>query len=95
MPLVPGSNFLGAYRGFRRLYQAGLIQRLPRLFAVQAAACPPIYQAYAEGCQTVDPVCPGPTIASGIAVGQPAWGAEILAAVRATEGAVVRSAVSP
>ena len=89
LPVGNGTLLLGAYRGFQRLAQAGLVQRLPRLFAVQAAACAPIYEAFAAGRDTVEPVKPEPTCASGIAIGQPARGAEILAALRATGGAAV------
>jgi threonine synthase len=89
LPVGNGTLLLGAYRGFRRLQQAGLIDRLPRLLAVQAAACAPIYQAYCEERKTVEPLAPGPTVATGIAIGQPARGAQILAAVRKTGGTIV------
>jgi threonine synthase len=89
LPVGNGTLLLGVYRGFRRLQQAGQIDRQPRLLAVQAAACPPIYQAFRDKRETVEPVIPDPTIATGIAIGQPARGAQILAAVRATGGAVL------
>jgi threonine synthase len=89
LPVGNGSLFLGAYRGFRRLYQGGLAARLPRLIGVQAAACAPLHQAFVEGCSSVEPVAAGPTVASGIAISQPARGEQILAAVRDTDGAVV------
>jgi threonine synthase len=89
LPVGNGTLFLGAYRGFRRLHQAGLVAHLPRLFAVQASACAPIYQAFVAGQEVVEPVAPQPTAATGIAIGQPVRGAQILAAVRATGGAVV------
>jgi len=89
LPVGNGSLLLGAYRGFRQLYQAGVLARLPRLFAVQAAACAPLYQAFVHGRHTVEPVVSAPTIASGISIQQPPRGAQILAAVRATDGAVV------
>ncbi|MFC2037481.1 pyridoxal-phosphate dependent enzyme, partial [Chloroflexota bacterium] len=56
LPVGNGSLLLGAYRGFCRLHAAGLIPDLPCLFAVQAAACPPIYQAFRDGRPTVKPV---------------------------------------
>ncbi len=90
LPAGNGTLFLGIYNGFCRLLQAGLIPRLPRFFAVQAAACPPIYDAFCSGAEEVKPVNPAPTIACGIAVGQPARGHQVLAAVRATAGRVVQ-----
>lgn len=89
LPVGSGTLLLGAHRGFQRLYRAGLIGRQPRMLAVQAAACGPVYQAFHEGWDTVEPVTSGPTAASGIAVGQPARGAQILEAVRASNGTVV------
>jgi threonine synthase len=89
VPVGNGTLLLGAYRGFRRLHQAGLIAWLPRLLAVQAKACAPIYQAYRDGRDVVGPVAPTPTAARGIAIKQPARSEQILAAIRATKGAVL------
>ena len=89
LPVGNGTLLLGAYRGFQRLRQAGLIERLPQLHAVQAAACAPLYQAFRDGREAVEPIAPCRTAATGIAIGQPARGGEILAAVRATDGAVL------
>ncbi len=89
LPVGNGTLLLGVYRGFLRLQQAGLIDQLPRLFSVQAASCAPIYQAFRDGGETIVPVVPAPTVATAIAIGHPARGAQILAAVRATGGAVL------
>ena len=42
LPLGHGTLFLGAYRGFRRLHEAGWTDAVPRLFGVQAAGYDPI-----------------------------------------------------
>jgi threonine synthase len=89
IPTGNGSLFLGAYHGFQRLLQAGLIARLPRLFAVQAASCAPIYQAFLHGAADAELLAPGATVASGIAIAKPARGSQILAAIRATGGDAV------
>lgn len=89
LPVGNGTLLLGVYHGFLRLQQAGQIDRLPRLLAVQAAACAPIYQAFRAGRETIEPLIADPTVATGIAIGQPARGAQILAAVRATGGTVL------
>jgi threonine synthase len=89
LPVGNGTLLLGAYRGFQRLYQAGLVEEEPRLFAVQAAVCAPIHQAWVQGAETVEAGVPGLTAASGIAIGQPARGGQILAALRATNGGVI------
>ncbi len=89
LPVGNGTLLLGIYRGFERLRRAGLIQGLPRLLAVQAGACPPIAQAFHSGCDTVEPVTAAPTVATGIAIGHPERGAEILSAIRASDGTVL------
>ena len=89
LPVGNGTLLLGVYRGFRRLQQAGLVDRLPRLLAVQSAACAPIYEAFVEKRQTIAPIEACPTITSCLAICQPTWGEQILAAVRDTGGAVL------
>lgn len=90
MPVGNGSLLLGAYHGFLRLNQAGLAAKVPRLFAVQTAACAPLFEAYRSGAHDIEAVSVEPTMASGIAIAHPARGSQILEAVRATAGAVLR-----
>jgi threonine synthase len=89
VPTGNGTLFLGIHRGFQRLQQAGLVAELPRLFAVQAKACAPIYEAFVNGAATPETVSPEATAASGIAISKPVRGSQILDAIRATDGAVV------
>jgi threonine synthase len=87
-PLGHGTLFLGAYRGFRALADAGWTDRVPRLYGAQAAGYAPIVEALS-----------GPTaaggdgatndVADGIRIREPARREEILAAVEATGGDVV------
>lgn len=88
-PLGHGTLLLGCYQGFSDLLAAGLIERLPRLYGIQAAACAPLAQAFATGAADAQPVFPGNTLAEGIRIGQPVRGAAVLAAVRATGGAIL------
>lgn len=89
VPVGNGTLLLGAARGFSELLEAGVIDRVPRLVAVQAAACAPIARAFAAGYEGVPRVVDEGTVAEGIAIGAPARGAQCLAAVRATGGTVV------
>jgi threonine synthase len=89
---------LGAARGFRELRAAGLIDRLPRLIALQSAGCAPIAQAWARGSGEPVAVAAHETAAEGIAVPRPPRGAQILAAVRESSGCVVsvpEAAIAP
>ena len=89
LPAGHGTLLLGAYRGFTDLFEAGLIDRLPRLFAAQALGCAPLYEAYRQGTDEVSPVEEGETLAEGIRISHPVRGKQILAAIRQTEGAVL------
>jgi threonine synthase len=89
LPAGNGTLVLGAYLGFAGLRAAGLIDRLPRIVAVQAERCSPVASAFAAGSHHVEPVLPEATVAEGIAIAAPARGARMLEIVRETGGAVV------
>ena len=89
LPVGHGTLLLGAYRGFKDLQTAGLIKKLPRLFAVQAETCAPLHEAYRRGLDDAFPIEKGQTVAEGITIAQPVRGRQILAAVRETGGAVL------
>lgn len=85
-----GGLFTGLARGFHALQTAGLLERLPRMFVAQAAACDPLVQAWERDCAQPLPVTPARSVADGIAVARPVHGAEILRTLRATGGAALR-----
>ena len=90
--LVPtgyGSNVLGLDRGFDELERSGEIAGRPRLFAVQAANCAALAAAWAAGEDRFVPFASARTIADGIAAPRPVRVAEVLRALRRSQGAVV------
>lgn len=89
IPVGNGSLALGLAAGFGLLKDAGLVSRLPRLIAVQSAACAPLAAAFAAGRDEPLAIAKGPTIAEGIASKAPPRGREVLAAVRASGGSFV------
>jgi len=88
-PLGGGTLLLGAWLGFRRLHEARVIDRLPRLVGVQSAASAPLAAAFRAGADDALPVEPGSTIAEGIRIAHPPRSREILAAIRASGGTIV------
>jgi len=88
-PIGNGTLLLALYRGFRRLMEAHLVEDNPRLVGVQAQACAPLYEAFAQDRTDVEAVRPEPTMATGVAIANPARGSQILAAVRASGGSIV------
>lgn len=89
VPLGGGGLFLGLCRGFSELRKLGWIARVPRVHAVQAAACAPIAQAFAMGLPAPVEIEPGESVAEGVLIAWPPRGREILAELGACGGAAV------
>ncbi|MDR2244303.1 MAG: threonine synthase [Burkholderiales bacterium] len=89
VPVGNGSLVLGCHTGFRELLHAGLIERLPRIIAVQAARCAPLARAWQQWMNDPVPVNKETSIADGIAIATPVRGRAVLAAVRETNGLFV------
>ncbi|HKK31860.1 MAG TPA: pyridoxal-phosphate dependent enzyme, partial [Alphaproteobacteria bacterium] len=86
MPAGQGGNILGLAIGFAELLAGSQIERIPRLHLVQAANCSPLVDMF-EGRE---PRPVSPTVADGIASARPVRGAEIVQAVIACDGTMVR-----
>lgn len=82
-----GCTFAGVWKGFKDLYAAGFIDKLPRLISVQAAGCCPINRAIAEGKDWYP--MEENTIADSIAVGVPRNPDKALNAIRESGGIAV------
>ena len=92
MPLGHGTMFLGAYRGFASLLDAGWIDRMPALLGAQAAGYAPIVEAL-HGAEAASG---DNDAADGIRTREPVQAEAILAAIDETGGdavAVPESAV--
>ena len=85
LPVGNGSLLIGLQRGFEELMQIGRIERLPRLIAVQSESVSPVAAAMAEE----DASEPQHTIADGIAVARPPRLAQMIAALKESNGAAV------
>jgi threonine synthase len=82
-PLGHGTMFLGAYRGFRALHEAGWTDGVPRLLGAQAAGYAPVADAlHPDEAATGD----RNDLADGIQIRQPARREQLLDAVDATDG---------
>ncbi|HSN75552.1 MAG TPA: pyridoxal-phosphate dependent enzyme, partial [Anaerolineae bacterium] len=88
-PVGHGTMLLGLYNGFDYLRRAGVIQRLPRIVGVQAAAVAPLAAAMEQQPARLPEVLAGDTLADGIAIARPLRWRQILGAVRATGGQIV------
>ncbi len=85
-PAGGGTGLVGLAKGFDELRQLGLLDRVPRLLAVQSAGCAPIVRALEEGAPRVTPWAEPVTCAPGLAVPAPFSSERVLEAVRSTRG---------
>ena len=82
-----GCTISGVWKGFKDLYAAGFIDKLPRLISVQAEGCCPLNRAIAENRDWYP--MEENTIADSIAVGVPRNPDKALNAIRESNGVVV------
>jgi threonine synthase len=86
-PIGSGAMFTKIWQGFQQFERLGLIASgRPKLFGGQAAGCAPVANAF-EDERAVSPVRPQ-TVASSIAIGNPADGDLAIATARASEGGI-------
>ena len=91
-PVGQGGFLLGFARGFAALKAAGLIERVPRIFAVQAAASDPVVKGWEGGLDEPAPITPQKTVADGIVIAKPVRGRAVIQALRDSNGGAVRVA---
>ena len=87
VPTGDGVILAGVYRGFQDLQRAGLLPRMPRVYAVQARGSNALARAFREG-DFAPPLEPQ-TLADSIAVGIPRNGYYALKLLRQHGGTVV------
>ncbi len=83
-----GCTIAGVWKGFKDLYEAGFIDRLPRLISVQASGCCPINTAGAKRSFDWTPQEEN-TIADSIAVGVPRNPVKALKAISESDALTV------
>ena len=83
-----GCTIAGAWKGFKDLYGAGFIDKLPKLISVQADGCRPINNAVDEGRDNLISMEEN-TIADSIAVGVPRNFTKAVNAIKESGGITV------
>ena len=91
VPVGDGCIIGGVYKGFKDLLAMGWIDRVPRIFGIQAAGSSPLVDAWQQGLQgwDMEPV-QAHSVADSIVAGLPRDRIKALRAVRETGGAFVR-----
>ena len=85
-PTGGGTGLVGMFKAFGELRALGLLDRMPRLLAVQPEGCAPVVRALRADAARVEPWDDPQTIAPGLLVPAPFASERILEAVRATKG---------
>jgi threonine synthase len=89
LPVGNGSLILGCFIGFSELYKAQVISKIPKLIAVQAENCAPLYRIFNDIQNGKSPFQTQSTIAEGIAIANPLRGLQIIEAVKETKGNLI------
>ncbi|MGP8073653.1 MAG: threonine synthase [Thermoplasmata archaeon] len=85
-PTGGGTGLVGMFKAFSELKALGLLERPPRLVAVQPEGCAPVVRALRDGSARAEPWESPSTIAPGLLVPAPFASERILEAVRETRG---------
>jgi threonine synthase len=86
-PVGGGDMFTAQWRGYLEMHKAGMIEKLPRMVAVQSINAAPLLQAYQSGAERVSSLTEASSRISGINVAF--TGDHALAVVRESGGLVV------
>ncbi|MDO9546498.1 MAG: pyridoxal-phosphate dependent enzyme [Pelolinea sp.] len=90
IPVGQCGLLMGMWLGFSRLLRAGMIKKLPRLFAAQPEWLAPIHFAFTNDLEDIPEATPTNTsIAEGLAIVKPVRSKRILQALRESEGGTV------
>ncbi len=89
--IVPGGNLgnVSAFaKGFKMMYELGLIKSLPRLVCAQAEKANPLYLSYQSGFKEFHPIQAKKTQASAIQIGDPVSVNKAISALKEFDGIV-------
>jgi threonine synthase len=88
IPVGNLGNISALYKGFTLMMDLGLINRMPRLVAAQAAKANPFYESFKTGFKKKVKVTAEDTLANAIRIGDPVSYAKAVKAIAATDGIV-------
>ncbi|MFA6106548.1 MAG: threonine synthase [Patescibacteria group bacterium] len=85
-PVGVGTNLAAIYKGMKEYYNLGLIDKLPKVIAVQPRGSNAVVEAFKKGKKDITPLTKLNTIASAVAVNNPFDGVKVLKAIYETKG---------
>lgn len=94
IPVGNLGNISALYKGFKLMMDLGIINRMPRLAAAQAAKASPFYESFQKGFKDKVSVQAQDTLANAIRIGDPVSYEKAVRAVRETDGTVEQATES-
>jgi threonine synthase len=88
IPVGNLGNISALHKGFQLMKDLGVINKMPRLVAAQAAKADPFYQSFKNGFTDKVAVTAGETLANAIRIGDPVSYEKAVRAVKETNGIV-------
>lgn len=88
LPAGNGTLIIGCYIGFKQLADAGIINKTPKLIAVQTEVCAPLYHTFFN--TTPNEPFSNDTLAEGIAIENPPRAKQIIEAIKNTNGTFIK-----
>lgn len=86
-PVGQGGHFLGIWMGFKRLFENGLVKKIPRMVAVQSASVAPIHKIFVKNLTDLPKMDQmQKTIAEGVVVTKPVRWKRIKHALQESNG---------
>ncbi len=90
VPVGNAGNISAIWKGFKELYEAGIIAQLPRMVGVQASGAAPLATAFEKGLDRPVFVDNPETIATAIRIGKPVNWPKALRAVKESKGMFIK-----
>jgi len=78
VPVGNGTLFIGIVKALEEFIESGIIEKFPKITAVQSENCAPLAEATISNSNKPVEIKAKPTMAEGIAIGEPMRGEEIL-----------------
>ena len=88
IPVGNAGNIVAYWKGFKELKLLGLTERVPNMIGVQALGASPVYKAFLEGSEKLEPMESVETVATAIRIGNPVNWKRALRAARETGGMI-------
>ncbi len=86
LPVGNAGNISAIYKGFKELYELGLIDAIPKMTGIQSEGAAPVYKAFVTGSDDIEPVMNPETVATAIRIGNPVNAKKALRAIYESKG---------